>query len=108
MKGSDNVIRVAESIKLRAYARFSCPVQSSATRRLIPLALNHLRLRGGHFRAILKEFATINGNNRNDSETAKTRVSDSVTKVSDSVPYRNDSVMAAQYSVTVWYVLDPE
>ena len=43
-------------------------------------------------------------NNRNDFETTKTRVSDSVTKASDFVPCRNDSVMTVHYSVTVWYV----
>ena len=26
---------------------------------MVPLALNHLGLRGGHFQAVLKEFATI-------------------------------------------------
>ena len=32
---------------------------SSATHRLVPLAIiNHLRLRGGYFQALLKEFAT--------------------------------------------------
>ena len=34
-------------------------IQSFATRRLIPLALNHMGLRGGHFQAMWKEFATI-------------------------------------------------
>ena len=58
-KGSDYVIRDAESVKFRKDARSSCPVQSSSTRRPIPLALNHLGLRGGHFQAMLKEFAMI-------------------------------------------------
>jgi hypothetical protein len=58
-KDSDYVIRDVESVKLRKDARSSSPVQSSATRRLIPLALNHLGLRGGHFQTMLKEFATI-------------------------------------------------
>ena len=31
----------------------------SATMRLIPLAMNHVGLRGPHFQAILKEFATL-------------------------------------------------
>ncbi len=57
--GSDYVIRVVESVKFRADARSSGPIQSSATRRLIPLALNHMGLRGGHFQAMMKEFATI-------------------------------------------------
>ena len=58
-KGSDYVLHVVESVKLRKDARSAGPIQSSATRRLIPLALNHMGLRGGHFQAILKEFATI-------------------------------------------------
>jgi hypothetical protein len=58
-KGSDYVIRRAESAKFMADARSSSPIQSSSTRRLVPLALNHLGLRGGHFNAVLKEFATI-------------------------------------------------
>ena len=59
INGSDNVIRVDESVKFRADDRSSCLIQSSVTRRLIPLALCHLGLRGGHFQAILKGFATI-------------------------------------------------
>ena len=58
-KGSDYAIRRAESAKFRADARSVGPIQSSSTRRLVPLALNHLGLRGGHFNAVLKEFATI-------------------------------------------------
>jgi len=58
-KGSDFVLRAAEVVKFRKDARSSGPILSSTTRRLIPLALNHLGLRGGHFRAMLKEFATI-------------------------------------------------
>jgi hypothetical protein len=59
IKGSDYVIRDAESVKFRKDARSSGLVQSSSTRHLIPLALNHLGLRKGHFQAMLKEFATI-------------------------------------------------
>ncbi len=58
-KGSDYAIRASESVKFRANARSSGPIQSSATRRLIPLALNHMGLRGGNFSAIMKEYATI-------------------------------------------------
>ena len=57
--GSDYVIRAVESVKFRADARSTGPIQSSETRRLISLALNHMGLRGGHFQAMLKEFATI-------------------------------------------------
>ncbi len=58
-KGSDYAIRKDESVKFRADFRSAGPIQSSSTRRLVPLALNHLGLRGGHFAAVLKEFATI-------------------------------------------------
>jgi hypothetical protein len=58
-KGSDYVIRDAESVKFKANTRSTSPIQSSATRRLIPLALNHMGLRGGHFQAMLREFAII-------------------------------------------------
>jgi hypothetical protein len=58
-KGPDHVIRATESFKFMTDARSLCPIQFFATRRLIPLALNHMGLRGGHFQAILKEFATI-------------------------------------------------
>jgi len=61
IKGSDYVIRNVESVKFRKDARSASSghVQSSSNRRLIPLALNHLGLRGGHIQAMLKEFATI-------------------------------------------------
>jgi hypothetical protein len=59
IKGSDYAIRKVESVKFRADARSTGPIQSSSTRRQVPLALNHLGLRGGHFSAFLKEFATI-------------------------------------------------
>ena len=49
IKGCDYVIRDAESVKFKKDARSSGPVQSSSTRRLIPLALNHLGRSDGHF-----------------------------------------------------------
>jgi hypothetical protein len=58
-KGSDYAIRKAESVKSKADSRSSGHIQSSSTRRLVPLALNHMGLRGGHSAAILKEFATV-------------------------------------------------
>jgi hypothetical protein len=58
-KGSDYAIRRAESARFRADSRSSAPIQSSSTRRLVPLALNHLGLGGGHFNSVLKEIATI-------------------------------------------------
>jgi hypothetical protein len=39
--------------------RFCNPISSSSTMRFIPVALKHLGLRGPHFQATLKEFATI-------------------------------------------------
>jgi hypothetical protein len=58
-KGSDYAISRAKSAKSRVAARSAWPIQSSSTRRLVPLALNHLGLRGGHFIVVLKKFATI-------------------------------------------------
>jgi hypothetical protein len=58
-KGFDYAIRKVESAKFMANARSTGPIQSSSTRRLVTLALNHLGLRGSHFNAVLKEFATI-------------------------------------------------
>jgi hypothetical protein len=59
IKGTDYALRKAESVKFRADARSAGPIQSSSTRRLVPLALNHLGLRGCHIPAVLKELATI-------------------------------------------------
>jgi len=59
IKGSDYDIRDDESVKSRKVARSSCHVHSSSTFRLIPLALNHMCLRGGDFQAMLKELDTI-------------------------------------------------
>ena len=58
-KSSDYVIRDAESVKFRKDACSSSPAHSSSTRRLFPLALNCLGLRGGYFHAMLEDFATI-------------------------------------------------
>ena len=52
-------MRTTESVKFRVDARSTGPIQTSSTRRLVPLALNQMGLRGGHFSAVLKEFATI-------------------------------------------------
>ena len=46
-------------MKFRKDARSSGPVQFSATKRIIPLAMNHFGLRGEHFNAALKEFASL-------------------------------------------------
>jgi len=58
-KGSDYAIHKSESVKFRADVRFTGPIQSYSSCRLIQLALNQMGLRGGHFAAVLKEFATI-------------------------------------------------
>jgi hypothetical protein len=39
-------------------AKSSFSIQKSSTQRFIPLALNHVGLRGAHFNATLREFAT--------------------------------------------------
>jgi len=52
-KGSEYVLRTAKAIKFRKNARSTGPIQSSATRCLVPLAINHLGLSGGHFQALL-------------------------------------------------------
>ena len=57
-KGSDYVLRTVEAVKFRKDSRSICLIQSFATRRVVLLAINHLGLRGGHFQALLKEFAT--------------------------------------------------
>jgi len=57
-KSSDYVIRKAENEKYRKDARSAGPIHSSCTKRFVPLAINHMGLRGGHFNSVLKEFAT--------------------------------------------------
>jgi len=57
-KSSDYAIRRVESEKFRKDARSVGPIQSSSTKRFVPLALNHLGMRGGHFNAVLNEYAT--------------------------------------------------
>ncbi len=57
-KCSDFGIRDVENMKFRSDASSTCPIHNSATIRIIPLALNPLGMRGGHFKAALKEFAT--------------------------------------------------
>jgi hypothetical protein len=59
-KSSDIVLKAAEKSKFRKDLNSSKPISSSSTMRLfVPLALNHFELRGPHFQAVLKEFATI-------------------------------------------------
>jgi hypothetical protein len=58
-KSSDIVLKAAERTKFRKDSISTKPIASSSTMRFIPLALNHFGLRGPHFQAALKEFATI-------------------------------------------------
>jgi hypothetical protein len=55
---SDYVIRKAENQKFGKDSRSADPIQLSPTMRFIPLAMNHLGLRGSHFNAALREFAS--------------------------------------------------
>jgi len=57
-KSPDYVIRKAENEKYMKDARFANPIQNNSTNRFVPLAINHLGMRGGHFNAALHEFAT--------------------------------------------------
>jgi len=57
-KSSDFVLKAAESTKFAKDRRCN-PISSSPTMRFIPFPQNHLGLRGPHFQAMLKEFATI-------------------------------------------------
>ncbi len=58
-KSSDIVLKAAKKTKFRKDLISSKPISSSSTMRFVPLALNHFGLRGSHFQAVLKEFATI-------------------------------------------------
>lgn len=58
-KSSDHAVRKVENEKFRRDSNSVGPIQSSSTKRFIPLAMTHLGMRGGHFNSVLKEFATI-------------------------------------------------
>lgn len=58
-KNSDCVLKVVEGVKFGKDRRSMNPIMTSSTMRFIPLALNHVGMRGPHFQAVLKEFATI-------------------------------------------------
>ena len=58
-RSSDFVLKGAERVKFGKDRRSVNPISSSSTMRFVPLALNHMRLRGPHFQALLKEFASI-------------------------------------------------
>ena len=58
-KSSDLVPKAAEKAKFRKDRNSAHPISVSSTMRFVPLALNHFRMWGPHFHAILKEFATI-------------------------------------------------
>ena len=58
-KSSDHAIRKAENEKFMKDAISVGPIQFSSTKLFIPLAMSHFELRGGHFNAVLKEFASL-------------------------------------------------
>ena len=58
-KSCDFVLKAAEKTKFRKDLNSITPIAYSSTMRFVPLALNHFGLRGAHFQALLKEFATI-------------------------------------------------
>ncbi len=58
IESSDFVLRQAENMKFLSDAKSSFYIQKSTTQRFIPLALNHVGMRGSHVNATLKEFAT--------------------------------------------------
>ncbi len=58
-KSSDFVLKASENAKFRKDRNSVNPIFSSSTMRFVPLALNHLGMRGPHFQAVLKEFASI-------------------------------------------------
>jgi len=58
-KSSDFILKAAEKTKFRKDLNSIKPIATSSTMRFAPLALNHVGLRGSHFQAVLKEFATI-------------------------------------------------
>jgi len=58
-KSSVFVLKGAERAKFGKESRFVNLIASSSTMKFVPLALNHLGLRGPHSQAVLKEFASI-------------------------------------------------
>ncbi len=58
-KSSDIVLKAAEKSKFKKDLNSANPISSSSTMSFVPLSLNHFGLRGPHFQAVLKEFATI-------------------------------------------------
>jgi hypothetical protein len=58
-KISDFVLKSTKKAKSRKDKISANPISTSSTMRFVPLALNHFGMRGSHFQAVLKEFATI-------------------------------------------------
>jgi hypothetical protein len=58
-RSSDFVLKGAERVKFGKDKRSVNPIASCSTMRFVPLALNHMELRGPHFQAVRKEFASI-------------------------------------------------
>jgi hypothetical protein len=59
VQSSDFILKAAEKTKFRKDLNSIKPIATYSTMRFVPLALNHFGLRGPHFQAVLKEFATI-------------------------------------------------
>ncbi len=54
-KSSDYVLREAKTRKFAKDSKSSAPIQGAAYMRFVPLAMNHLGQRRGHFTALLKD-----------------------------------------------------
>jgi hypothetical protein len=52
-------LKATEKAKFRKDMNSAHPISASSTMRFVPLALKHFGMRGPHFQAIFKEFATI-------------------------------------------------
>ena len=58
-KSSEFVLKAAEKAKFRKDENSANPISTFSTMRFVPLPLNHFGMKGSHFQAVLKEFATI-------------------------------------------------
>jgi hypothetical protein len=58
-RSSGFVLKAAEKAKFKKNKNSAKPISTSSTMRFVPLALNHFGMRGSHYQAVLKEFATI-------------------------------------------------
>jgi hypothetical protein len=58
-KSYDYDLKVAKRAKFKKDKKLANPISSSSTIRFVPLAFNHMGMRGPHFQTVLQEFATI-------------------------------------------------